>query len=80
MLAALTNAISAERRARRRGCSCSSSLGVAKNMPISSAPSRAGTSHDGPIVSRSGSSSCRTIAASTVTCAGQKGSGAAGGG
>ena len=42
--------------------------------------SSAGISHVGPTVSRCGSASCRTIAASTVSCAGQNGSPAAGGG
>ena len=50
------------------------------NIPISSAPSSEGISQGGPAVSRLGSSSCRAIAARIVACAGQKGSGEAGGG
>ena len=38
-----------------------------RHMPINSTPSTAGTSHEGPIVSRAGSSSCRPIAVSTVS-------------
>ncbi len=50
------------------------------DMPISSAPSRPGTSQVGPTVSRLGSSSCSAIAARIVAWAGQNGSAAAGGG
>ena len=50
------------------------------NMPISRAHSRPGMSHVGPIVRRAGSSTCRPMAASTVSWAGQNGSAAARGG
>ena len=80
MLAALTKAVRPSATRRRTGCSPSSSRGVAKNMPISSAPSSAGISQVGPAVSRLGSSSCSAIAARIVAWAGQNGSATAGGG
>ena len=73
MFAALTNAVSDSAMRRRRGCSSSSTFGVTTNRPISSAPSSDGTSQSGPAVRRPGSSTCTTIASSTVSCAGQNG-------
>jgi hypothetical protein len=80
MFAADTNAVMPSAIRRRRGCSSSIWLGVTMNRPISNAASKPGTSHLGPAVSRSGSSSWIAIAKSTVSWAGQKGSITAGGG
>ncbi len=79
-LAAVTKAIIDSASRRRRGCSNSSTLGVAKNIPTSSVASSAGISQKGPTVRRSGSANCSPIAASTLSWAGQKGSLAPGGG
>ena len=65
---------------RLRGCSNSSSRGVAKNIPTSSAPSMLGTSQVGPIVRRSGSVTCSVIATRMASWEGQNGSLSAGGG
>ena len=80
MLAAVTIAVSPSAIRRRRGCSSSIWLGVTTIMPTNNTPSKAGTSHEGPTVKRSGKDTCKRIAATIVSWAGQNGSLSGGGG